>query len=540
MLTTNRCLGALSVFFCCLMIFTLGLHGKEITGFDSRFYLFAIEMRARGLSWFPTTYQKPYPDYLGTSTAFIYFFAWLFGGLSKFVAILPTAISAALTLLVTYLIGACRHERWGLYAVFFALMTIIFFQSARSISLDMQLTLITTVCFYLLYSADMRNQPIKLIWVFLLLCLGFALRGPIGLIIPTGVICIYYLLGKNFKKLFLLSACALGLLMVCCAVLLFLAYQTGGMTFLCNVLHMEAIGRMNNLYLPRYFYFTTSLSNYSLSLPLMWLVISGVIYYRLTTHYQSHDTALLIKLLGWVMIIMIGMSIPGDKKMRYILPIVPAIALIAAYIFFAPPRQRYFSYLRKIVSSILFCFPGLFFLLLSGYLYRMHLVFHLSMIFFLLGFVLFSMQIINFYGYRKQWREREGVVLAIATLSFVLTYIYLIEPIENHRDQSLAFVRQIELLRAQHQAALAFYNENPDGLPIKYLINMRKLVYPFFIKQSQDLMNVQQPVFFVTSETYFNALPSAIMSKLTVITKSELGHVPVVVFTSKVMKSDGK
>ncbi|MBV9576238.1 MAG: glycosyltransferase family 39 protein [Gammaproteobacteria bacterium] len=514
------------------MMFTLGLHTKEIIGFDSRFYLFALEMHAHGFSWFPTTYQKPYPDYLGTPIAFICFFAWLLGGLNKLVAVLPTAISAAITLLFTFLIGALQHRRWGLYAVFFAFMTMIFFQSARSISLDMQLTMITTICFYLLYAADIRHQAIPIAWLIVLLMVGFSVRGPIGLIIPAGVICIYYLLDKNIKNFFLLGGLALLLLVLCCAVLLFLAYQTGGMSFLQDVLHMEVVGRINNIYLSRYFYFTNSLSNYSISMPLMWLVIGGIFYYKLTTHYHSAETRLLIKLFGWVMIIMIGMSIPGDKKTRYILPIVPAAALIASYVFFAPKNQLYFACLRKILNIIFLYIPFLFLILLiSAFLYAKHHALILSVPFLFLSALLFVLQLFNFLCHFKEERRKESLRLAVAACCFALIYINLIEPIEIYQNQSLAFVRQIESLRAQQHAALVFYKERPDGLPIKYLINMQNLRYPIFIKRTQDILTIQKPAFFITSESYFNALPVEIRNKVSVITKNKLGHVPVVVFS---------
>ena len=58
----------LAIFAVSLFIFTWNVSTQEVIGFESRFYLFALEMWRHGLSWFPTTYHKPYPDYPVTST----------------------------------------------------------------------------------------------------------------------------------------------------------------------------------------------------------------------------------------------------------------------------------------------------------------------------------------------------------------------------------------------------------------------------------------------------------------------------------------
>ncbi len=64
MMTSKRraLLDAVIIFFTGLLLFTIGLPHQEIIGFESRFYLFALEMWRHGVSGFPTTYQNSYPD----------------------------------------------------------------------------------------------------------------------------------------------------------------------------------------------------------------------------------------------------------------------------------------------------------------------------------------------------------------------------------------------------------------------------------------------------------------------------------------------
>src|SRR3989344_2953414 len=109
----NRNIEAFFIFCLGLLVFTIGLSNQEIIRFEARFYLFAVEMWRHGLTWFPTTYQQPYPDYPVTGTLFIYLFSKLFGNLNKLTAVLPSAIASAMVLATTYLIGALHSRRWG-------------------------------------------------------------------------------------------------------------------------------------------------------------------------------------------------------------------------------------------------------------------------------------------------------------------------------------------------------------------------------------------------------------------------------------------
>src|SRR5436853_4703271 len=109
------------LFFFSLILFTWGISSQEVIGFESRFYLFAQEMWQNGPSWFPTTYHEPYPDYPGLSTFLIYLSARAAGSLNKLAAIFPSAVAAALTVVMTYAIGALHSKRWGICAVFLLL-----------------------------------------------------------------------------------------------------------------------------------------------------------------------------------------------------------------------------------------------------------------------------------------------------------------------------------------------------------------------------------------------------------------------------------
>lgn len=530
-----------SLFCCSLILFTWGLSSEEIIGFESRFYLFALEMWRHGASWFPMTYHQPYPDYPATSTFLIYLSANVLGGMNKLAAVFPGAIAAAATISITYLIGALHNKRWGFYAVLFLLLTITFLKSARSLSLDIYPTMTTTGCFYLIYSADVKNKPYRSWWIYPLLLVSFAFRGPIGLVIPTGVICTYYLLDRNYKTLFISIFFSSLLLLVSTVLLLAAAYHVNGDTFMKDVLRMEVMGRMESSSQSVYFYFTNSMKDYALSFPIAFLALLGVSYYGIKTKKYTTETKFILKLLGWMIVILIGMSIPGDKKVRYILPMTPAAALISAYLFMSPPNEKYFSYVRGILIKIFLFFPAILALATQALFYfPKDSVLSRDIQYFYIFIFLIVLQLVSFrifYRYNNQVTAREIRIFFIAAASFVFTYIAMIEPMELYIDRARDFVAAVETQRLQQHARLIFYKEKPDGLPIKYLINLPQEEQPIFIDNQQNLIKFSGPAFFVTRESYFAELSGAISSKYEIIGNDALGHKRVVVFKNRVKKT---
>lgn len=495
----------------------------------------------QGLSFFPTTYHQPYPDYSSASTLLIYVFAKVLGDMNKLAAVLPTALAAASTIIFTYLIAQSYSKRWGLYAVFFLLMTVSFLHDARSITLDMYTTLFTTICFYMLLLSDLKNKPKMSLWIYPFLVLGFIFRGPIGLIIPTSVVISYYLVDAKYKKLLVTGAYAFLLLMICSIILCVVAYIEGGSHFIEDVLRMQCIGRMSDHYFPVHFYFVHSLSNYALSFPISIIVIIQLAFSyfskskfilrpavpigqdNLNAHF---DSRILLKLLAWATIIIIGMSIPGDKKTRYILPFVPAIALLASYVLVASPAEKILFYCRNILFKFLFCFPIIFIALticVYAYVNNHHLNLHINYFFTILCLLAIGCANLLLFS-------RKTIIVFGATISFVITFISIIEPITLYVDRAHDFVIKVEHQRLQHKNDLIFYLEHPDGLPIKYLINMPHREYPQFIQSQHDLLNFSHSAYFVTSEHSFMELPNNIKAKFDIVAKDKVGHVDVVVF----------
>jgi 4-amino-4-deoxy-L-arabinose transferase-like glycosyltransferase len=516
-LSRHSKLDMIVIFFCGLIFFTLGLKNQEIISFESRFYLFAQEMWRHGPTWFPTTYGVAYPDYPVTSTVLIYLSACLAGALNKLVAVLPSAIAAAGTLAMTYLLGALQTRCWGWYAAGFLLFTLAFLSEARTISLDMYVTLLTTACFYIVYARELQQKTPSFVVVAILLVMSFAIRGPIGLIIPTGVMCVFYLLEKKLKRFFQIGLLATSLLVLCAGVLLLLAYHAGGQQFMQYVMQMEVLGRMQEYKTPaRYFYFVESLGAYAVTYPLAILILLGL-GLQLIKYNLPQQIKFVKALFGWVLIIMLGLSIPGDKKIRYILPIAPALALICSYLFIRTNEEKYFRWLKTSFYYLCYLLPLLGIGVLSVLFYQ-----KIELNYFVLLVSLIAIQI------GMLMVHRQGLIFGFAVLAFILSYIFIVERINLDSNKTADFVKNTENLREIQHAKLVFYKEGMDGLAIKYLVNMPKEDRPIFVSNINDVSN--QSAFIIANESNFNALSIELHSIINVISIGKLGHDKVIVF----------
>jgi 4-amino-4-deoxy-L-arabinose transferase-like glycosyltransferase len=535
MLSYRHVMAMTSLFCCSLLLFTWGLSSQEIIGFDSRFYLFALEMWRHGLTLFPTIYQQPYPDYPITSTVVIYWLAVCWGCMNKVLAVLPSASMAALTVVLTYLIGALHSKSWGYYAVCFLLLTIKFVDSARSLALDFYPAMVTAWCFYLVHAAEVKNEVKRSRWIYLLLFFGFVFRGPIGLVIPAGVVCVYYLLARQYKKLFVFSFGACLLLMVSSGLLLGLAYHEGGSDFVNKVLHMQIIGRFTkSSNLPIYFYLTAGLVDYALSFPFALFTLLGIAYYVGMRRQSLPGIKFLQKLIGWVVVILIGMSIPASRKIRYILPVVPALALLAAYPFVT---GCYFVRLRTIGVGCFFLLPFLMLALLGVAFWHTNphevgiSLSYSFIIWFLVGVCGINGALFLFYC--RQSVQRNMLLTFVATITFLCGYLAIVEPIQLYTNRTRAFVTTVEEQRLRDHARLVFYKEDPDGLPIKYLINVWHEERCAFIDTVQALIQFSVPAYFITNTVSYTSLPQQVAAQFIVIAQGQVGRKDVVVFKKK-------
>ncbi|QQO01583.1 glycosyltransferase family 39 protein [Pseudomonas sp. SW-3] len=484
-----------------LGLFSAGVYQQAAIGFDSRFVLFAQEMLRHGPTVFPTTYGQPYADYSALSTLFIWVLSLPFGQVNSLSAWLPSAIAGAVIVTLMYRLLAPYSPRWALLSIALMLMTNTFVTEVRAVSQDLMLAAIAFAVFYLGYAADHFSAPRRWLLIFALLLLGFAVRGPIGLVVPTGMLCSYWLLNRQWQRLFGFGLTAAVLLAASVGMLLWLAESRGGPLFMQDVVRMQFLGRMDgsegvsgSLY-----YFTGSLGNYALAYPLALLVLAAV----WLPHQRQAGPAL--RLLQYctaaALIVMVGLSIPQAKKARYLLPMLPMAAIIAAYPF-QVAGGRVFVWLRGLMQGVWLLTPCV----LIGVLLYAHRRFpeQLTSITSML-IILAALQVIALATlFRPRWRAQTLAFCAVLALWSV--YILVFEPVERRLYDTQTFSRAAFALVQNDPAPLVLHGMGKDAKAIKFMVNIDKDLQPLFTESIQELEQLQLPAWLMMDARDYRAL----------------------------------
>lgn len=484
-----------------LGLFSAGVYQQAAIGFDSRFVLFAEEMLRHGPSVFPTTYGQPYADYSALSTLFIWVLSLPFGQVNSLSAWLPSAIAGAVIVTLMYRLLAPYSPRWALLSIALMLMTNTFVTEVRAVSQDLMLAAIAFAVFYLGYAADHFSAPRRWLLIFALLLLGFAVRGPIGLVVPTGMLCSYWLLNRQWQRLFGFGLTAAVLLAASVGMLLWLAESRGGPLFMQDVVRMQFLGRMDgsegvsgSLY-----YFTGSLGNYALAYPLALLVLAAV----WLPHQRQAGPAL--RLLQYctaaALIVMVGLSIPQAKKARYLLPMLPMAAIIAAYPF-QVAGGRVFVWLRGLMQGVWLLTPCV----LIGVLLYAHRRFpeQLTSITSML-IILAALQVLALATlFRPRWRAQTLAFCAVLALWSV--YILVFEPVERRLYDTQTFSRAAFALVQNDPAPLVLHGMGKDAKAIKFMVNIDEDLQPLFTESIQELEQLQLPAWLMMDARDYRAL----------------------------------
>lgn len=483
------------IFIFGLVVFTIGHGSQELINFETRFALFAQDMFRHGIGFFPTIYGQPYPDYTSASTLLIYLCSLPFGEVTKFSACLPTAMVSSLILVFIYKIAALHDKRWGIFSVCMAVMTVFFFNAARSISMDQFTSLFAVMIFYLLYQREIADEQPWSKWVFVLMFLALVFRGPIGLVQCGSVACVYFVLRRKWSLLLRFLLLSALLLTVSLLLLLGIAYLTGGDDFLHQVVNMQVIGRLSVHKEPFSFYFHNALSDYAVSFDIAIISMIAVCFKQDDEHNN-----LLFYLFGVVAILIIGMTIPGEKKTRYILAIVPAISLMSGYMFAITTHHVVFRWIKRLLLSFFLFLPLIAVSLLSLALIGMAAVFGavkgFSYIFIVVGIACIVELVLVALCFKFK-AKRAYIAIFTATLTFIAANLLVVEPIILAQNSAKPFVTKVEDVMNNNPGKLYFYKMGDDGAVIKYLVNVKREVSFKIINTTEELADLDQSAYII-------------------------------------------
>uniref|UniRef100_UPI004038D2A8 ArnT family glycosyltransferase n=1 Tax=Pseudomonas bambusae TaxID=3139142 RepID=UPI004038D2A8 len=495
-----------------LLLFVTASWHLSIIGFDSRFVMFAQEMLRHGPGVFPTTYGEPYPDYSGFTTWLIYLGSLPFGQVTSFSAWLPTCIASAVMVGLMYRLLSPYSRRWAWLSIALLLLSNTFITETRAVSLDQMLATVSFAVFYLAYATDHFGSARRLSAVFALLILGFAIRGPIGLVVPAGVLCSYYVLSRQWRRLWTVGLAAVVLLLACVLVLLLLARISGGEALLAEVVRMQFTSRMDGSEgsSPVFWYFSSAFGNYALAYPLALVVLATVAVAARKQQSEALDLLYMCAFAG--LTVMVGLSIPQAKKARYILPMLPMAAIIAAYPF-QVRSGRSFWWLRGFILTLCCFIPGV---LMAGLLaVRPRFPEALSDI----GPILAVLGILQLVALPLLMRPRLRLygLPACAVLAVWISYIGVFEKTERTLYDTRHFTQAVREATRSDKAPLVLHSMGKDAKAIKFMVNVDEDLQPVFTDTPEQLLSVQGPANVVMSNNDFQKLHGTRLSELPVL-----------------------
>jgi 4-amino-4-deoxy-L-arabinose transferase-like glycosyltransferase len=504
-----------------LLLFVVGHVHHTAIGFDSRFVMFAQEMLRNGPSFFPTTYGEPYPDYSATSTFFVYLLSLPFGQVNSLTAWLPTAIASATVVVLMYRLLAPYSQRWALASLALMTMSLMFVSETRAVSLDQMLAAVAFAVFYLAYAADHFAAPRRLGWVFVLLALGFAIRGPIGLVIPTGMLCGYYLVSGQWRRLFAVGFAALVLLALGIGLTLWLARLSGGDEFVQDVIRMQVVGRIDGSEGASgpFYYFSSSLGNYAPTYPLALLTLAV-----LACSGKARDSQALRLLAACAvagLIVLVGLSIPMAKKSRYVLAMLPMAAVVAGYSFHVL-SGRGFKALRVLIQALWLILPGA---LIAGLCVAQRKLGEPALA---LGWVLGLLAVLQVLALatllRPRWRS--AGLGACAAVAVWLAYVGVVEPLQYAQYDTRQFSQAAYERIRSAPAPLVMHGLTKDGKAIKFMVNIDADVLASFTRSADQLQAQTGPAYVVVSQQDWLALPASVTLRFEQVLQGQFDKQP--------------
>ena len=523
---------AIYIFLASVALFLAGLQNVEFVKINCRFALFVHEMAEWPLGPFPLLYGEPYCDYPSIHTYLMYLASFL-GGVTMLTATLPSALAAGAVMSLTYLIGARMSNKFGLFATLMLAASYEFLCIARAPSPDMFVAFSTVFAFYLMYTGERENKAIRLLLLPVLFVLGFAMRGPIGAVMPIGVVCAYYLTSRRWKTA--VAGGILGTLVLACCMMLFIIiiHQYGGRELVKEFQRAQIGGRINEGGKPFWFYFTNAMGSYALTYPLAFFVMGTYAWIERKKYFAKSpkDSYATLRqyLTAWLFVIILGMSIPGTKHLRYIVPALPAAALLAAFLFVNPGKLPIFTKVRDILLKICYVVPftALAVIIVGAIVLKaLNLdipvpLFLPAILFIVLGFAMIS-------GMRKiKDADKIMFVVTLTAAAFFVIKIMIIEPIETWSESSYKFVMEIEKQRPA-DSKLAFCGISRDGEALKYLINLprNKFYIPTFIasNKTEELLKLPVGTLIVFKANKTKSIKPEVKKRLQEVGKGKLGH----------------
>ncbi len=251
------------------------------------------------------------------------------GEVSEFAARFPFALLGVLGVVLIFFFGASLV---GLRAGFISGLTLLFtleyISTARRCLPDMALCFFISLTLFLFYKGYTSSERKGLFYLlaYLPAALGFLTKGPVAIVIPGGVILLYLVARRDLRETRNFRMLP-GLVLFLAIVLpwfLVVGPKFSRNFFLLHNLKRAVDGLDHQK--PWYFYFEAVTVPYA---PALFLFPAGVWLWR--EDREGTGSPLLLPLL-WVTFTFVLFSVSATKRVIYLLPIAPPLALTAGLV----------------------------------------------------------------------------------------------------------------------------------------------------------------------------------------------------------------
>lgn len=253
-------------------------------------------------------------------------------GVSEWSARLGPALCGPLTILAVWFVG--RETDFGFWSVIVTASCLGLIVFSRAASFDVVITMTTTwsLAFFLLH--ELRRKRLLLAGFYAFVGLSLLAKGLVGVVIPFGVVGVYYLLRRSWpaRSVWLSLLWGVPLALAVSAIWYGPVIAKHGWTFIDEFFIQHHFARYvsNKYHHPQPIYFYPVII---LMLALPWSVHLVIALAKARRwKWRGEDSLSVIRLfsLAWLLLPLVFFSFSGSKLPGYVLPVLPGVALLVS------------------------------------------------------------------------------------------------------------------------------------------------------------------------------------------------------------------
>lgn len=412
---------------------------------EPRYAQVAREMLHSGDWVVPHLNDEVYPEKPPLYFWLVAVFSKPFGDVTETTARLPSAVSAAILVLLTYWLGLrMTGEREGFWGALILTTSVQFVWVGRMGVLDALLSLCIVAALAAFYAGYAGKRAWLYFLGFVFLVPAVLTKGPVGIAAPVVVMVVFLLVELHLRKegaggelAWFGAAAVIGLAITGLAIgpWWHAAFERSGGDYGSSaILLKQTLGRMFESYShrqPFYYYFVETLWQF-----LPWTAFVPLALWSLRRNGNLRERLGLRFLVVWFLSVFVFFSLVSGKRSQYILPLFPAGALLMGWAFNSEkPEEGQLRERRKFAVPLLLLVlaagGGLIALVAAAYLYFRDFLWMTAAGVF---FAALIVPMLVMFLHRKPPRTALACVAVLTILTGTVFFGYLAPLIDSHKS----------------------------------------------------------------------------------------------------------